>query len=107
MADDFASVPEALALAIRAISEGSRALSAYTAVSPREGDVAELERRAAAVRTLRVLLEEERLSGGHNHAWLSDGPPRDGTLCHHGCGLRYGDWKAMQSGSTQEVSDGR
>lgn len=93
--DDFAPVPEALALAIQAISDGSRTLAMSAAVYPREGDVKELERRAAAVRTLRMLLEEERLSGGtHNHAWLSDGPPRDDMLCHHGCGLRYGDWKA-------------
>jgi len=60
---DFASVPEALDLAIRAISEGSRALSVYTAVSPREGDVAELEKRAAAVRTLRRLRDEAMQSG--------------------------------------------
>lgn len=107
MAADFASVPEALALAIRAISEGSRALAAYAAVSPREGDVAELERRAAAVRTLRRLRDEAmHPSGGtdHNHAWLSDGPPGNDTLCH-GCGLRYGDWKAQHSGSRDAADE--
>lgn len=43
----------------------------------------------------------------NHHAWLSDGPVRDDALCHYGCGLRYGDWKAMQSGSPKEGPDGR
>lgn len=55
---DFASVTEALDLAIRAISEGSRTLAMSAAVYPREGDVKELERRAAVVRTLRRLRDE-------------------------------------------------
>lgn len=41
-------------------------------------------------------------TGQRPHLWLSSGPVRDDALCHHGCGLRYGDWKAKQSGSKED-----